>query len=64
MSVSNILINKLVRAGLEKMASEAICPCWFYDLVDNIETTSNTELLEIIEGNFYCSLCDGGDDNE
>jgi hypothetical protein len=64
MSAVSNNINKLARFAIERMAREAICACWYYELIDNIETTSTYELLEIISGNFYCSNCDGGKENE
>ena len=42
---------------LEKMASEAICSCLYYDLMDNMDNTPTNELIEIIQGNFNCSIC-------
>lgn len=36
------------RELLEQEALEKICACWYYDLVDNIEITSDNELLAII----------------
>ncbi len=42
---------------LEKMASEAICSCLYYDLMDNMDNTPTKELIEIIQGNFNCDIC-------
>ncbi len=45
------------RSALEAAALEAICPCQYYELADNLEITTDSELLEIIEGKQPCENC-------
>lgn len=39
----------LDRETLEKIALEAICTCWYYDLADTIDALSDNDLYEIVE---------------
>jgi len=45
------------REVLEPAALEAVCPSLYYDLADNLEITSDVELLEIIEEDCLCGEC-------
>lgn len=44
------------RVELEAKALEAICACYYYDLIDNLENTTDVELLEIIENKVKCAV--------
>lgn len=45
------------RELLEKRAVDAICACQYYDLADNMDCTTDGELLDIIEGRYTCEMC-------
>jgi hypothetical protein len=45
------------REVLEQMAAKAICAYQYYDLMDCLDSTSDEELLAIIEGRYPCD-CD------
>lgn len=45
------------REVLEEAALQAVCACRYYDLVDNLDITTNGELLNIIEGQHGCNNC-------
>jgi len=47
------------RESLEVLALESACACWYYDLADRLDTTTNEELLDIIEGRNRCRNCRG-----
>lgn len=40
---------RMKREDLEQQALKAVCACWYYDLADNIEVASDSELLAIVE---------------
>lgn len=37
------------REELEVMAMDAVCACWYYDLADTIEETTDADLIHVIE---------------
>jgi hypothetical protein len=45
------------RETLETLALEAICACWYYDLLDNLEITPDDELRAIIAKKTPCDHC-------
>jgi hypothetical protein len=45
------------RETLEILALESVCACRYYDLADYLDTTTNGELLDIIEGRIRCHDC-------
>jgi len=45
------------REDLERMALEEVCSCWYYDLADTIEETSDEDLIQIIEHGYPCEIC-------
>lgn len=45
------------RKLLEKIALQEICACLYYNLADNIETATDDELRDIIDGKVYCEEC-------
>jgi len=45
------------REVLEEAALQAICACRYYDLADNLDITTNAELLDIIEDRHTCHDC-------
>jgi hypothetical protein len=45
------------RETLEEAALLAVCACCYYDLADCLEETTNSELLDIIEGRSRCHNC-------
>lgn len=51
-------INYLGRMALEKMALEYICPCRYYDLTDNIDSMSDSDLVDLINAGDFCEDCD------
>ena len=57
MDVSNSSRRHIGRLALEKTALEAVCACQYYDLADNLDSTSSLELLAIINGNYDCPMC-------
>lgn len=44
------------RDELEQQAKHAICPCFAYDLADNIEAITNSELQRIVEIPYICHV--------
>ncbi len=51
------------RDELEALALEAVCACWVYELRDNMESTTNDELLEFIRNPGCCPRCNEDSDN-
>jgi len=47
----------LDRDLLESMALQQVCACQYYDLTDCIGETSDEKLIDIINHNYYCSMC-------
>lgn len=48
----------LEREELEKLALEEVCACDYYDLCDNMESTSDEELRQIIDNaEKECDTC-------
>lgn len=48
----------LEREELEKLALEKVCACDYYDLCDNMESTSDEELQQIIDNaDKGCDTC-------
>lgn len=45
------------RELLEKTALQEICACLYYDLADNVETATDDELHDIIDGKVHCQEC-------
>lgn len=45
------------RETLEIWALESVCACRYYDLADYLDVTTNSELLDIIEGRRQCRNC-------
>lgn len=52
------LIYLAYRRSLEARALSAICPCWYYELADNIELVTDSELVSFAFGSFsVCQDC-------
>lgn len=51
------IINKLGRKTIELIALDMVCACWYYELADNIDCMSESELLDIINLNYGCEEC-------
>ena len=47
----------LDRELLEAKASEEICACLAYELADNLNITTDQELIDIINHNYECEMC-------
>ena len=45
------------RGLLEETALQEVCSCLYYDLADTIETASDVELHDIIDGKIHCAEC-------
>lgn len=45
------------REVLEQTALQEVCSCLYYDLADNIETATDEELQNLIDGNVHCDEC-------
>ena len=41
---------------LETKASEEVCACLAYELADNLDITTNQELIDIINHNYDCDM--------
>jgi len=54
---SDIHIVRVSREQLEILAIEAVCACWYYDLLDALEETTDNELVRIIERE-TCNFCE------
>lgn len=57
MSYTQSKMFRQSRDILETLAVKAVCPCLYYDLVDNLDITTDGELLGVIEGSFACEVC-------
>ena len=59
MNFSHPKMNSHEREKLEKTALGVICPCYYYDLADNIDSMSDDELQEIIasDSSDKCTDC-------
>lgn len=40
---------RVSRKQLEKYAINAICACWYWDLINTLERLTDTDLVKIIE---------------
>ena len=47
----------LDRELLEAKASEEVCACLAYELADNLDITTDQELIDIISHNYDCEMC-------
>ena len=47
----------LDRELLEAKATEEICACLVYELADNLDITTDQELIDIINRNYECEMC-------
>ena len=47
----------LDRELLEAKASGEVCACLAYELADNLDTTTDQELIDIINHNYECEMC-------
>ena len=47
----------LDRELLEAKASEEVCACLTYELADNLDVTTDQELIDIINHNYDCEMC-------
>ena len=58
MDLSTVLREvRLRRVILERAALQIVCACLYYDLADCIDSTSDQELIDIINRNYDCELC-------
>jgi hypothetical protein len=60
---SRVSLYGMDRQWLEEYALAEICSCQFHDLGDNLGSTSDSELVDILSGNYVCNICgwDGED---
>ena len=47
----------LDRELLEAKATEEVCACLAYELADNLDITTDQELIDIINHNYDCEMC-------
>ena len=47
----------LDRETLEAEALKAVCACLYYDLADYLDSTTDEELLAIIQHKVKCDIC-------
>ena len=47
----------LDRELLEAKATEEVCACLAYELADNLDITTDQELIDIINHNYECEMC-------
>jgi hypothetical protein len=45
-----------MREELEKEALQSVCPCWYYDLADNIDSLSDYDLYQIAQRPYICHI--------
>jgi len=58
MKISDLKFYTVEREKLEKAALQAICACYFYDLADCLDETSDEELEQIVANNgVECQNC-------
>ena len=57
MDLATILNRSLGRLALEALALKEVCACQYYDLADNLDCTSTSELMQIINHNYACEMC-------
>lgn len=51
-------VGTLTREELERVALMAVCTCDYYDLIDNIDITTDEELWQIIDDrDVECKHC-------
>lgn len=55
--MTNQYYSEYERESLERTAQDSVCAFQLYDLMDNIEVTTDDELLNIIDGTYDCP-CD------
>lgn len=54
---NKVLVDQLDREDLERLALLCICACMYYDLADSIDSTSDQELINIINHEYLCDVC-------
>lgn len=54
---TSVPIIRVSREELETFALNAVCACWYYDLADTLEETSDADLIGIIERE-PCTFCE------
>lgn len=54
---NKVLINELDRECLEHLALMRVCACLYYNLANSIDSTSDQELLDIINHEYSCDIC-------
>ena len=42
---------------LEAKATEEVCACLAYEIGDNLDITTDQELIDIINHNYECEMC-------
>ena len=57
MNVAYLSRRQIGRMALEKTALKEVCTCQYYDLQDNLDSTSSLELLRVINHNYDCPMC-------
>ena len=57
MNVAYLSWRQIGRMALEKTALKEACACQYYDLQDNLESTSSLELMRVINHNYDCPMC-------
>lgn len=45
-----------MRELLEKKALESVCPCWYYELANDIDTMTDYDLKMIIDKPYICHI--------
>ena len=54
---NKVLVGELDRECLEQLALIRVCACMYYDLADSIDSTSDQELLDFINHEYFCDIC-------
>lgn len=57
MNVAYLSRGQIGRMALEKAALKEVCACQYYDLQDNLVSTSSLELIRVIAHNYDCPMC-------
>lgn len=54
---TSVPIIRVSREELEALALNAVCACWYYDLVDTLEESPDADLISVIERE-PCKYCE------
>jgi len=54
---TSVPVVRVTREQLEAYAMEAVCACWYYELLDLLEEATDVDLIRIIERE-PCTACE------